>query len=135
MAITKNSGRAELITAHVDINFGDIPTTATAYDAIDIPTNAVIVGGELVIVTPWATTTTATLSVGDVTLGTRYATTASLMAAAGTRTAIAPTGFVSTLTEKRIQGTYAFTGSAATAGQARLAIQYYVKNRSNFTQG
>lgn len=133
MPITKNANRQELITAFVDFTFADIPTTATAYDALDIPQNAIITGGDLVVTTPWNTATTATLSVGDVTLATRYATTVDLKTAA--RTALTVTGFTHTNVEKVLRGTTAFVGAAATAGAARLTVQYYVKNRAAFTQG
>lgn len=133
MAITKSSARQELITAVVDINFGDIPTTATAYDALELPANSIVVSGDLTVVTAWATTTTATLSVGDATLGTRFLTAANLMVAG--RSALVPTGFKHTNTEKMVKGTTAITGAAATAGYARLSVQYYVQGRSTFAQG
>ena len=133
MPITKNSGRQELITASVDFTFADIPTTATAYAAMDIPFNAIVVGGDLVVTTAWNTGTTATLSVGDVTLATRYATTVDLKTAA--RTALTLAGFTHTNTEKVLNGTTALVGGAATAGAARLTVLYYIKNRAAFTQG
>jgi hypothetical protein len=133
MAITKNSARQELITAFVDFTYADIPTTATAYAAMDIPQNAVVIGGDLVVTTAWNTGTTATLSVGDVTLATRYATTVDLKTAA--RTALTLTGFVHTNTQKVLNGTTAYVGGAATAGAARLTVLYYVKGRAAFSQG
>lgn len=133
MAITKNSARQELITAFVDFTYADIPTTATAYAAMDIPQNAVVIGGDLTVTTAWNTGTTATLSVGDVTLATRYATTVDLKTAA--RTALTLTGFVHTNTQKVLNGTTAYVGGAATAGAARLTVLYYVKGRAAFSQG
>ena len=46
MAITKNSGRQELIAAYVDINLADV-TTGVDVSALDLPVNAVIVSGSL----------------------------------------------------------------------------------------
>jgi hypothetical protein len=128
MPITKNSGRQEVIVASVDFTFADIPTTATAYAAMDIPQNAIVIGGDLTVTTAWNTGTTATLSVGDVTLATRYATTVDLKTAA--RTALTLAGFTHTNTEKVLNGTTAFVGGAATAGAARLTVQYIVKGRA-----
>jgi len=133
MPITKNSGRQEVIQASVDFTFADIPTTATAYAAMDIPQNAVIIGGALTVTTAFNTAITATLNVGDVTLGTRYATAVDLKIAA--RTALTLTGFVHTNTEKVLNVTPAYVGAAATAGAATLSVQYYVKGRASFSQG
>lgn len=133
MPITKNSGRQEVISAFVDFTFADIPTTATAYAAMDIPQNAIVIGGELTVNTAWDTATSATLSVGDVTLATRYATTVNLKAAA--RTALTLTGFTHSNTQKVLNGTTAFVGAAATAGAARLRVDYIVKGRVGFSQG
>ena len=133
MSITKNSGRQELISAFVDFTFADIPTTATAYAALDIPVNAVVVSGDLVVTTAWDTQTTATLSVGDATTPTRYAATVDLKSAA--RTALTLTGFIHTNTNKVLNATTAFVGTAATVGAARLTVHYYVKGRVAFSQG
>lgn len=133
MPITKNSARQEVIAAHVDFTYADIPTTATAYAALGLPTNAVIVGGDLVVTTAWNTGTTATLAIGDVTTANRYGATIDLKTAA--RTALTLTGFVTTTTQKDVNVTPALSGTAATAGAARLTVLYIVKGRAAFTQG
>lgn len=133
MAITKLSGRQQPIEAWVDFTYADIPTTATVYDAIDLPVNAIVVGGDLVVTTAWNTATTATLSIGDVTTATRYGTTIDLKTAA--RTALTITGFTHTAVENLIKATTAFVGTAATAGAARLRVAYIVKGRTEFTTG
>ena len=133
MPITKNSARQELISAFVDFTFADIPTTATAYAALDLPVNAVVVSGSLVVTTAWDTQTTATLSVGDATTPTRYAATVDLKAAA--LTALTLTGFIHTNTQKVLNATTAFVGTAATVGAARLSVNYFVKGRVGFSQG
>ena len=133
MAITKQSGRQQPIEAWVDFTYADIPTTATAYDALDLPVNAIVVGGDLVVTTAWNTATTATLSIGDVTTATRYGTTIDLKTAA--RTALTLTGFTHTSVENLIKATTAFVGTAATAGAARLRVAYIVKGRTEFAHG
>lgn len=131
MPITKNPNRQELITAFVDFTFADIPTTATAYDALDLPVGAVVTGGDLVVTTAW-NSTTASLQIGDVTLASRYSGAVDLKAAA--RTALTVTGFTHTAVEKVLKGANIITGTA-TAGAARLSVTYYVKGRSAFSQG
>lgn len=133
MAITKNTARQEVIAAYVDFTFADAPTTATIYDALNLPTNAVVVGGDLVVTTAWDTGTTATIDVGDVTSGNRYANDVNLKAAA--RTALTLTGFVTTTTQPVINVTPTLSGTAATAGAARLTVLYVVKGRAAFSQG
>ena len=131
MPILKNSSRQELITAFVDFTYADIPTNAAVYDALDLPANAIVSGGDLVVTTAW-NSTTATLSVGDASSATRYTPAVDLKTAG--RTALTLTGFTHTNTEKVLKGTNAITGTA-TAGAARLTVQYYVKGRTTFAQG
>lgn len=131
MPILQNADRQELISAFVDFTFSDIPTTATAYDALKLPNGAVIVSGDLVVTTAW-NSTTATAQFGDATLASRYSAAIDLKTAA--RTALTPTGFVHTSAEKVLNLANIITGTA-TAGAARLSVQYYVKGRAAFTQG
>jgi hypothetical protein len=133
MPVTKNAGRQSPVEAWVEFNFADIPTTATVYDLVDLPPGAIVVGGDFVVTTAWNTATTATLSLGDATTATRYGSTVDLKTAA--RTALTLTGFAHTATEKAVRGTTAFSGTAATAGAARLRVAYIVKGRAEFTQG
>jgi hypothetical protein len=60
MAITKKSDRQEVISVIQDFTHSDLPTlvgaaAATTTEAIQLPEKAIIVGGELVITTPWNT--------------------------------------------------------------------------------
>jgi hypothetical protein len=133
MAISKNKGRQGVISAFVEFEWDDVPTTATAYAAIDLPPGAIVVGGDLVITTAWNTATTATLAIGDATTGNRYLSATNAKSAA--RTALVPTGFEVTTTQPSITVTTAFDGTAATAGAARLRVDYIVKKRAAFSQG
>lgn len=133
MPITKNSSRQEIITAYVDIGFADIPTTATAYDALGLPVGAVVVGGAVVVKTAFNTDTSAVLDVGDVTTANRYANDVDLKVAA--RTALTLTGFTHTAVQNMLKATPVYVGAAATAGAARLEVQYYVEGRAAFSQG
>ena len=131
MPITKNVNRQELITAFVDFVAADIPTTATAYDALDLPVGAIVTGGDLVVTTAW-NSTTATLQIGDATLASRYSGAVDLKVLG--RTALTVTGFTHTAVEKVLRGANIITGTA-TAGAARLTVTYFVKGRSAFSQG
>lgn len=133
MPITKNTGRQEVIAATVDFTYADVPTTATVYEALNLPANAVVVGGDFVVTTAWNTGTTATIDIGDVTTGNRYGNDIDLKTAA--RTALTLTGFTVTNTQKTVNVTPALAGTAATAGAARLTVLYVVKGRAAFSQG
>ena len=62
MAIKKNAARQELIVAHLDIGYADITAYGTAEEAFDLPGNAILLGGDVVVKTAWNSATTATLA-------------------------------------------------------------------------
>lgn len=129
MAITKDTGRQWPLVAKVSFGFADTPTTATAYEALDLPNGAVVIGGGLLIDTAWDSTTN-TLSVGDAASGTRYLTTKDLKSTAGTYFPFV----IATKGVADVNVTYAFTGGAATAGAATLVVQYVIDGKSNEVQ-
>ena len=133
MSIKKNASRQELIVAHLTLGFADITTYGVAELAIDLPGNAVVVGGDIVVTTPWNSATTATLKLGDTADDDRYTAAAIDLKTAG-RTALTLTGFKHSVAGA-LKALVAQTGAAATAGSARITIQYFVEGRSAFTQG
>ncbi|WP_353233361.1 hypothetical protein [Diaphorobacter ruginosibacter] len=133
MSIKKNPSRQELIVAHLTIGFADIAAYGTAEAAFDLPGNAVLVGGDVVVTTAWDSETTATLKLGDAVDDDRYTSTAVNLKTPG-RTALTLTGYKHTVAEA-LNVLAAQTGAAATAGSARITIQYFVEGRSAFTQG
>ena len=132
MSIKKNAGRQELIVATMLIAFGDPKAYGTAEAAIDLPGNAIAVGGDVTVSTPWNSATTATLKLGDSVDDDRYTAAAIDLKTAG-RTTLTLTGY--THKPEALKALIAQTGTAATAGAARIAVQYYVIGRSAFTQG
>lgn len=133
MTIKKNDSRQEIIVAYVDIGFADVPTTATGYDALGLPVGAVVVGGAVVVKTAFNTATSAVLDVGDGATGNRYLNDVDLKTVG--RTPLVPTGFTHSAVQNMLKVTPTYVGAAATAGAARLEVQYYVEGRSAFTQG
>lgn len=130
MPIQKNAGRQDLLVAYVDIALGDL-TAGVAQAAIDLPHGAVLVGGDAVVKTPFNAATTATLKVGDKGDDDRYG---SLDLKTAGRTALTLTGYKHNVGEPLLVH-FAQTGTAATTGALRLAIQYYVEGRAAFSQG
>lgn len=134
MAISKVSSRQSIIHAEVVVNFGDPTAYGTAEDAIELPPGARVVGGDVTIITPFNSTTN-TVAVGDVTSAARYGTGIDLKAAAGTRTALTLTGFVTTTTERFVRVNLAQTGGVPTAGAVRISVAYVKSGRTSFNQG
>lgn len=110
--------------------FGSVVADALVFDAIPLPGNATVVGGELVVETAYDTGTTATVSVGDSASATRYLGATTLKTAA--RTALTLTGFRGAGENVRL--TFAHAGAVPTAGKATLRVQYTVQNRAQETQ-
>ncbi len=133
MPIKRNSGRQELIVAHLTLGFADPTAYGVAENAFDLPANAIIVGGDVVVGTPWNSATTATLKLGDAADDDRYTAAPVDLKTAG-RTALTITGLKYS-TADFIKAVVAQTGAAATAGSARISIQYYVEGRAAFAQG
>ena len=133
MAIKMKSGRQELIVAHLTIGFADVAAYGTAEHAFDLPGNAVLVGGDVTVDTAWNSATTATFKLGDAADDDRYTAAAIDLKTAG-RTALTLTGYKHKVSEV-LKALIAQTGAAATAGSARVTIQYYVEGRSAFSQG
>jgi len=106
-------------------------TTGGVFDALHLPQNSVAVGGEIIVDVASNDTGTATLSVGDVTSATRYATTVNLKALA--RTALTLTGFLNDI-GRDIRLTIANADGDALAGKFRVNVQYIIKGRVNEVQ-
>lgn len=118
----------------VDINgvtkdfktFGGNPVV----DAINLPANATVIGGELIVETAYAGTTVATVSIGDSASATRYGSAINLMSAA--RTALTLTGYRGAGENLRL--TFNLTVANATAGKATVRVLYTIQGRSNEVQ-
>lgn len=103
---------------------------STVVDAINMPPNAIVTGGEVITETAITGSTAYNVSVGDSGSATRYLTATDRVAAG--RTALVPTGYVGT--GEQIRVTVAPTVAAATAGKVTVRVQYIVRNRVNETQ-
>ena len=132
MPITPNRGRQGLIDAFVEFTFTDV-TPGAGYNAIELPPGAIVTGGDLVVITAFDTSGTATVAIGDVTTNNRYLTATSVKTAG--RTPLVPTGFKTTPTQRWIRVTSALSTTDATVGQCRLRVTYIVDKRMAFSQG
>lgn len=110
--------------------FGSTYTDLIVFDAIPLPANANVVGGEIVVETAYAGTTVATISVGDSASATRYASAVNIMAAG--RTALTLTGYRGA--GENIRLTLNTTVANATAGKVTVRVLYTIQSRANETQ-
>ena len=110
--------------------FGSTSGQSMVFDALGLPPNANVIGGEIVVETAWATSTAATISVGDSGSATRYASAVDLKTAA--RTALTLTGFRGA--GENIRLAVNATVANATAGKATVRVLYTVQNRSSEVQ-
>lgn len=103
---------------------------STVVDAINLPTGAIVIGGEVVTETAVSGSTAYNVKVGDSNDDDRYLSTTDRVAAG--RTALVPTGYVGN--GEQIRVTVAPTVADATAGKVTVRVQYIVRNRVNETQ-
>ena len=100
------------------------------FDAILLPTNAIVVGGEVVTETAVSGPTAYNVKVGDSVNDARYLASTDRVAAG--RSALTPTGFVGGGEQVRV--TVAPTVANATAGKITVRVSYIIRNRVNEVQ-
>lgn len=115
-------------TAGVTKDFKTVGSTVV--DVINLPTGAIVTGGEVVTEKAVTGSTAYNVSVGDSGSATRYLGATDRVSAG--RTALVPTGYVGN--GEQIRVTVAPTVAAATAGKVTVRVQYIVRNRVNETQ-
>mgnify|MGYP001398544025 CR=1 FL=1 len=99
------------------------------FDCINMPPYAVITGGELITETAYIGCTAATVSLGIAGSTTALLNASSIMAAAGTRVALTMTAPMLANAGQNLRATIAYTVANATAGKARLRVQYTIDGR------
>jgi hypothetical protein len=127
MAFVKDSGRQYPKVAIATISYADFPVGTTDKETIDLPAGAIVIGGYVECVAAWATATLPTidLQIGDVSY-----VSAPVALAAGTGAALVPTGTKLTANDS-VDVTIGGSGSAATAGSARIIVEYVVDGAAN----
>jgi hypothetical protein len=127
VTLKKQSNRQYPLVHEIAFGFTNVSDTGVAVPVIALPPNSEVTGGALIV----DTGTTAALDVGDSTTGTRYASAVDLKTAA--RTALTLTGYLN-VGGLDILIKPALVGTAATAGAARLLVEYIIKDRGNEAQ-
>lgn len=135
MAITKNSGRQEVIAANVTLTYNTLADdTGVSEGIIQLPEGAIVVGGYVNVKTAFNSTTSDVLDLGDGGDADRYTATQINLKTAGV-TALDITGYeYTTQDDIDAQWTAGSTGTA-TAGEAEVVVQYIVSGRAAFSEG
>ena len=102
------------------------------FDCLPLPSGAVIVGGALIVETAFAGATTYTVSLGVA--GNTTALLSAQSALATGRTALALTTPLISNAGQNLRATITYTVANATAGRARLRVQYTVDGRAQEVQ-
>lgn len=131
MAVTKDSGRQNILCAVLDLNYGDM-TSGVSTKIIDLPPNAIVLGGFAFVETADNAGTTAVLDVGDGTTADLYVTALDLKTAGESEAFdVTELGKLYTTTGLGIYATRTAVGTAATAGKARVTVFYIEVGRVN----
>lgn len=134
MSITK--ARTVQYPVVVTVEFGYADTNGNTTDAAEIiaslPDGAEVVGGSVVVDTAWVGPVTATIDIGDAGQADRYTASPIDLKTAG-RTALTLTGF-KTVGASDLLATIADATEDATAGAARISIEYIRHGKANEVQ-
>lgn len=109
-------------------DFGLTNVAETAFDIINLPYGAVVVGGDVVAETVFDTASWS-VKIGDSTTADRYLGATDRKAVG--RTALVPTGYVSDGGSIRLTLTNA---DVCTTGKATIRVMYTIRNRTNEVQ-
>ena len=107
--------------------FSDFAAGATQ-NTVVLPKGALVVRAFVLVTTPYNSGTTATLNVGDAATPARYGTGIDLKTVGIKPLTI--TGYISPA-QGPVTATFAQTGAAATAGAARVYIEYLVERKAD----
>lgn len=103
-----------------------------AFNLFELPAGAIVIGGDIKVLTAFNSATSDTLSIGDSGSATRYASAVSIASAA--RTALTVPARQVSSTEK-VTATWTGSGAAPSAGQVHVSLQYIIPGRAVENQG
>lgn len=132
MAITKDFNRQCVMSALLTINFGDLAgTSGTDVAAIELPPNAIVTGGAVVVKTAFNSATSDVIDIGDAGSQNRYLNDGNIHATGVV--ALVPTGYLHTGGDLTVR--WVGVGAVPTAGQVQIRVDYVQVGRAEYTQG
>lgn len=131
-----NVGRQTRLLAVANIKFSDIANGSIVSGVniahlLDLPSNYLVLSGMVYVQTAFVGLTAPTITIGDGTLTTRYASAVALTAAATTAFTAVP--FQSS-TIADAEAFLTFTGGPATAGNVWVVMEYVIPGRATEVQ-
>lgn len=111
--------------------FGTTIAENLIFDAINLPSGAVVCGGELIVETQGVGPTVYTVKAGVAGDDACYLAASDLLAAANTRYPLLLTKALSSNSGANVRITMASTVAAATAGKFRLRVMFTIDNKAN----
>lgn len=136
MTLKNDPGRQWPLVAKQEFTYADFGdgavTASTIFELLEIPQNAIILGGLLVVTEAFNSSGAATISIGDGDDPDRYLGDTNLKATGAT--ALVPTGYEYSA-EDTIDGDVAIATGAATAGAGFLIVEYMVDGRAHTSHG
>lgn len=124
--------RQQVLAGYIELSLADFVARSNVVD-VELPSNAEITDGAVTVSDTFDSGTLDGITIGDSAVANRYLTTTSIKAAA--RTAIVPTGFVTTAANNKLRITRTPTGTAASKGTLRFYYRYVALGQADFTQG
>lgn len=124
--------RQQQLYGYAELNLADFVGRSNVID-FQLPSGAEITDGAVVVSDGYDSGTLDGIVVGDAVTANRYLTLTSIKAMG--RTALVPTGYVSTPANNVLRVTRTPTGNAATKGTLRIYFGYVQIGQSDFTQG
>lgn len=132
MSNLKNNARQYLLVAMQDFDFQDSLNGSATSLELALPTNSIVVGGGVLVETPWNSATSAALAVG-VNGGSGLVAAANLKAA-GYTPFVVGAAFLANYNGGNARMTLTEVGAAATQGKGKLVVQYIIVDRVNEIQ-
>ena len=108
--------------------FGSVYTDAGVFEVINLPSGAVVIGGDLIVEEQGVGPTAYTAAVGTSGSAAAFLAATTLLSAAGTRVALTGLGLAA-VDGKNVRVTIASTVANATAGKFRLRLEYVIDGR------
>lgn len=130
--VAKNPGHQYARIASCDVDYSELPATATFTKVFDLPSGAVPIGGGLHVLTAFNPGTSLTAKFGPASSDAKYLAATSLAAAA--RTAGISQNVVLSAKEE-VGVTLALVGAAPTAGRFVFWIEYLLPDSQHETVG
>lgn len=130
-AVTNTGATNAIDPATLGVESGLTQGTDLVFDAIPMPTGAMIIGGTVYVETAFNGTSTATVSTGVAGATTAFTTTTDLKTAG--ITAFTLTGILAKrcLAGENIRLTFALATADQTAGKVRIRVEYTMDGRAN----